>query len=74
MHKPHPIHGLSRALLLGTAILFGAQGLVSAAEITVFAAASLADSLTEIASAYDRSSQDQVVLNFAASGTLALQI
>ena len=45
-----------------------------AAEITVFAAASLTDSLKEIAGAYEKQSGDKVVFNFGASSTLARQI
>jgi len=45
-----------------------------AATITVFAAASLTDALKDIAADYERGSGDQVVFNFAASGTLARQI
>ena len=45
-----------------------------AASVTVFAAASLTDSLKEIAAVYERQAGDQIVFNFAASGTLARQI
>jgi molybdate transport system substrate-binding protein len=45
-----------------------------AAKVTVFAAASLTDSLQEIASAYEKQSGDRIVFNFAASGVLARQI
>lgn len=44
------------------------------AEITVFAAASLTDSLKEIAANYEKSTGEKVVFNFAASNTLAQQI
>src|SRR5579862_305512 len=47
---------------------------VCAEEVTVFAAASLTDSLKEIAAAYEKQSGDKVVFNFAASSTLARQI
>lgn len=43
-------------------------------EITVFAAASLTDSLKQIAAAYERTSSDKIVFNFGASSTLARQI
>lgn len=46
----------------------------SCAEINVFAAASLTDSLKEIALVYEKASEDRVVFNFAASSTLARQI
>jgi molybdate transport system substrate-binding protein len=45
-----------------------------AAEITVFAAASLTDSLKQIAAAYEKTSGDKIIFNFAASSTLARQI
>ncbi|HUZ07960.1 MAG TPA: molybdate ABC transporter substrate-binding protein, partial [Candidatus Paceibacterota bacterium] len=45
-----------------------------AAEVTVFAAASLTDSLKEIAANYEKQSGDQITFNFAASSTLARQI
>lgn len=58
-------------LILST--LFSA-GQLFAAEITVFAAASLTDSLKEIGAAYEKASGDKVRFNFAASNTLAQQI
>ena len=45
-----------------------------AAEVTVFAAASLTESLQEIASAYETQSADRILFNFGASSTLARQI
>jgi molybdate transport system substrate-binding protein len=45
-----------------------------AAEITVFAAASLTDSLKEVAAGYEKSSGDKIIFNFGASSTLARQI
>jgi molybdate transport system substrate-binding protein len=45
-----------------------------AATVTVFAAASLTDSLKLIAANYEKSSGDKIIFNFAASGTLARQI
>jgi molybdate transport system substrate-binding protein len=45
-----------------------------AVEITVFAAASLADSLKKIAANYENQSGDKITFNFAASSTLARQI
>jgi molybdate transport system substrate-binding protein len=45
-----------------------------AAEVRVFAAASLTDSMKEVASAYEKESGDKVVFNFGASSTLARQI
>ncbi|MES2475211.1 MAG: molybdate ABC transporter substrate-binding protein [Verrucomicrobiota bacterium] len=49
-------------------------GHARAAEITVFAAASLTDALRQIASDYAKTSGDTVNFNFAASNTLAQQI
>jgi molybdate transport system substrate-binding protein len=45
-----------------------------AAEVTVFAAASLTESLNEIAAAYETQSTDRIIFNFGASSTLARQI
>ncbi|HVS53642.1 MAG TPA: molybdate ABC transporter substrate-binding protein [Opitutaceae bacterium] len=45
-----------------------------AAELNLFAAASLSDALTEIAKAYEPASGDQLRLNLGASSTLAVQI
>jgi molybdate transport system substrate-binding protein len=47
---------------------------VRAAEIHVFAAASLTDSMKEIASGYEKQSGDAIVFNFGASSMLARQI
>lgn len=52
---------------------FGAFSL-RAAELNVFAAASLSDALREIAKAYEAASGDKLRFNLAASSTLALQI
>jgi molybdate transport system substrate-binding protein len=45
-----------------------------AAEVTVFAAVSLTDSLKQIAADYGRESGDKILFNFGASSTLARQI
>ena len=45
-----------------------------AAEVTVFAAASLTDSLKQIAVDYEKDSKDKIIFNFGASSTLARQI
>src|SRR5687768_2247367 len=45
-----------------------------AAQVTVFAAASLTDSLKEIAAVYKKTSGDRIAFNFAASSFLARQI
>jgi molybdate transport system substrate-binding protein len=62
------------SLFAGAAVLFAAQNEIQAATVTVFAAASLTDSLKQIAADYEKSSGDKIVFNFAASGTLARQI
>jgi molybdate transport system substrate-binding protein len=62
-----------KPLLAGTIILLLTAQL-RAAQITVFAAASLTDSLKQIAADYEKSSGDIIVFNFAASGTLSRQI
>ncbi|MCE0524065.1 MAG: molybdate ABC transporter substrate-binding protein [Methylacidiphilales bacterium] len=46
----------------------------NADEVEVFAAASLTDALTEIGSTYEKSGGDHIAFNFAASGTLEMQI
>jgi molybdate transport system substrate-binding protein len=53
-------------------LLFALQ--LHAAQVTVFAAASLTDSLKQIAADYETTSGDKIIFNFAASGTLARQI
>ena len=55
-------------MLLALASPLGAE------DVTVFAAASLTDSLKEIAAAYQKESGDKIIFNFAASSTLARQI
>ncbi len=51
-----------------------AAGHLAAEEITVFAAASLTNALTEIGASYEKTSGYKVRFNFAASNTLARQI
>ncbi len=63
---------LVKILFLSFTILT-ATGL-RAAEVTVFAAASLTDSLEEIAGFYEKNSGDKIIFNFGASSTLARQI
>jgi len=64
----HFLKSLAACLTLFTSVsLF-------AAEVTVFAAASLTDSLEEVAAAYEKQSGDKIVFNFGASSTLARQI
>jgi molybdate transport system substrate-binding protein len=59
--------------LLCTLMLLAALG-ARATEITVFAAASLTDSLKEIAATYEQASGDKILFNLGASSTLARQI
>lgn len=47
---------------------------LAAAEVRVFAAASLTEALTEIGTNYERQAGDEVVFNFGASSILARQI
>lgn len=47
---------------------------VRAVEVRVFAAASLAEALDEIAQKYEQASGDQILFNFGASSTLARQV
>jgi molybdate transport system substrate-binding protein len=55
-------------------LLFVGTGNAQAASVTVFAAASLTDSLTKIAAQYEREARGKVVFNFAGSSLLARQI
>jgi molybdate transport system substrate-binding protein len=57
--------------MLGIALAFLAAG---PAEITVYAAASLRESLQEIAADYEKANPVKVVFNFGSSGDLARQI
>jgi molybdate transport system substrate-binding protein len=63
------VHQLLAAVILLLTVTAG-----PAASVTVFAASSLTDALQEIAATYEQQSGDQIVFNFAASGTLARQI
>jgi molybdate transport system substrate-binding protein len=63
---------LTRIIL--TTVVLLTTTLVHAGEVTVFAAASLTDSLKEIAAAYDNQSGEKVNFNFGASSLLARQI
>jgi molybdate transport system substrate-binding protein len=60
-------------IILATAVL-PTTTLLRASEVTVFAAASLIDSLKEIAANYEKQSGDKIVFNFGASSMLARQI
>jgi molybdate transport system substrate-binding protein len=61
------------ATLLLAAALSGAHR-AAAAELQVFAAASLTDAMGELATEYAKTGSDTVVFNFGASSTLARQI
>src|SRR5882672_3101301 len=65
---------LSRTLRLLILTAFGHVVSAAAATVTVFAAASLTDSLKQIAVGYEKQTGDQVVFNFGASSFLARQI
>src|SRR5262245_29416248 len=62
----------TRITLAATVLL--ALTLVHAAEVMVFAAASITDSLREIAATYETQSEIKIVFNFGASSMLARQI
>ena len=63
-----------RQCLCGVALSLGLVQLLPAADVTVFAAASLSDALKEIARGYEPASGDKLVFNLAASSLLARQI
>jgi molybdate transport system substrate-binding protein len=63
---------LFKLLLLGTVLMVNTGS--RAAEVTVFAAASLTDSLKQIAADYEKGFGDKIVFNFGASSMLARQI
>lgn len=67
---------LSLRVMLVAALMFAACSAptLSAAELTVHAAASLADALKEIGATYEKESGDRLVFNFGASSMLARQI
>lgn len=71
--KIRQINRLLPAIVAGIALAF-ASCAASAAEITVFAAASLTDCLKQIAIEYEKQTSNKVVFNFAASSTLDRQI
>lgn len=63
-----------KSLFIGLLLtIFGLMP-ATAAEIKVYAAASLTDALKKIATNYEKTSGDKLVFNFAASSTLARQI
>ena len=67
--------GMTRFLATLVAASIGLAGLAAwSAEVTVFAAASLSDSLKQIGSDYGKQTGDRINFNFAASSLLARQI
>jgi molybdate transport system substrate-binding protein len=65
---------MKRFILTLVLLLSFAPGGIHAAEINVFAAASLTDALKEIGANYEKQSADKVFFNFGASSLLARQI
>jgi len=66
---------MKRLFILTLVLLFSfAQAGIHAAELDVFAAASLTDALKEIGTNYEKQSADKVLFNFGASSLLARQI
>jgi molybdate transport system substrate-binding protein len=63
-----------RGACLGLILAFLSTTAMKADDLTVFAAASLTDALKEIGANYEKGSGDKIAFNFAASGTLELQI
>jgi molybdate transport system substrate-binding protein len=61
-------------LAMGTVLFLGQSGLRARESLTVFAAASLQDALTEVVSRYRQEAGQVVRLSFGASGALARQI
>ena len=68
-----PARGLGATIVFACLTLFTALH-ATCATVTVFAAASLTDSLKEIAATYEHASGDKIVFNFAASSLLERQI
>ena len=64
----------TRRLFAAAALGMAFSASASAADVTVFAAASLTDALEEIRASYERSSTDRIVVNVGASSELARQI
>lgn len=65
---------LFRSLCIALITILACSGSGYAAEIQIYAAASLTDALNEIAGQYQEQTGDQLVFNFAASNVLARQI
>lgn len=66
---------MKRVLILTLILLSSiAHGTIHAAELNVFAAASLTDALKEIGADYEKQTDDKLAFNFGASSLLARQI
>jgi len=65
---------MKRRIILLSILAAFSTGPVLAAEVSVFAAASLTDALKQLAGSYRRYSGDQAIFNFGASSMLARQI
>ncbi len=65
---------IMRNMVTGLSVLILSAKVALAADISVFAAASLTESLRAAGKVYEGRTHDKVSLNFAASGTLARQI
>ena len=63
-----------RRLLCALVLAFAVQTTARAADLVVFAAASLTDALKDIAPIWEKQSGDKLQFSFAASSTLARQI
>jgi molybdate transport system substrate-binding protein len=73
--SPNPIRrGLLLALILGFLAAPFLAGAAQAADVTVFAAASLKNALDDAAKRYEAKTGDKVVVSYAASSALAKQI
>jgi molybdate transport system substrate-binding protein len=60
--------------LLAALLVLGAPAVAQAADVTVFAAASLSDALKDVGAAYQKKTGHTAVFSFAASSALAKQI
>ncbi len=67
-------HRRRRFSVVFTLVALFSAGAAQAAEVLVFAAASLTEALGEIGKGYEKASGDKVVLNFGASSILGRQI
>ena len=65
---------MKRRSLISLVLVVVLTTVLRAAELSVFAAASLTDALKEVAAAYESQSGDKLLFNFAGSNALARQI